>query len=187
MRTRTAIVALWFLLSPAPALASHSISTQHDGLLYLLATERDSYTMYEDVPMEFSVTNVSEEPMVVWHPCVGLGGMSFTIWDPTGPFHPEQEVIWFCCGCFPEAWVDTLGVGDSYARSTSWDMWHIYAEQLIWRPGTHTLQGVVDVATFPDNGDLSEILLLDFEVGEAEAGLPQDEGGSWGRVKALYR
>ncbi len=186
--TRLAAAVLVFaLLVPVLVAASHSTSVQHDGLLYLLATERDTYTMYEYVPMEFSVTNVSEEPMAVWHPCVGLGGMGFAIWDPIGPFHPEQEVIWFCCGCFPAAWTDTLGVGESYSRSLNWDMWHMYAEQLIWRGGTHTLEGKIDMATFPGSVSLADTLFLDFEVLEGAAGMPEGHETRWGRIKALYR
>ena len=186
-RTSIAVAALWFLLLPALVAASHSTSAEHDGLLYYLATERDTYTMYEYVPIEFSVTNVSGEPMVVWHPCVGLGGIGLAVWDPIGPFHPEQEVIWFCCGCFPESWVDTLGVGASYSRTRDWDMWHMYAEQLIWRAGTHTLEGRIDMDTFPGGTSLADTLFLDFEVLEGAAGMPASESIPWGRIKALYR
>ena len=186
--TRSAVAALClFLFLPALVVASHSTSVQHDGLLYFLATERDTYTMYENVPLEFSVTNVSDEPMAVYHPCAGLGGIGLAIWDPIGPFHPEQDVIWFCCGCFTEAWIDTLGVGESYSRSLNWDMWHMYAEQLIWRAGTHTLEGGIDMATFPGYESLADTLYLDFEVLEGAAGMPEGESVRWGRIKALYR
>lgn len=186
--TRSASAALGLLLLlPVLVAASHSTSVEQNGLLYFLATERDTYTMYEFVPTEFSVTNVSDQPMVIYHPCVGLGGLEFVIWDPIGPFHPEQDVIWFCCGCFTSTWIDTLDVGESYDRQRNWGMYHMYAEQLIWRPGTHTLEGGIRMYSLPGYEDLGYTLFLDFEVLEGAAGMPEGESIRWGRIKALYR
>jgi hypothetical protein len=187
-RTRFAAAALCLLaLLPAVVAASHSTSVEHDGLFYYLATERDTYTMYEYVPIEFSVTNVSDQPIAVYHPCVGLGGIGLAIWDPVTPFHPESQIIWTCCGCFTESWIDTLGAGESYSRQKRWDMYHMGADQLIWRAGTHTLEGGIFMLTFPGYASLSDTLFLDFEVLDGAAGMPGDQAARWGGIKALYR
>ncbi len=187
MRPSTRVTVAIFgmlLLLPAQPAASHSSSAEQNGLHYFFETLRDTYTMHEDVPMEYTVTNITEEPMVVFHPCVGLGGMSFAVWDPVDPFHPESHVIWGCCGCFTSAWWDTLDPGESYSRQVTWDMENWHTEEPITRAGTYTLEGQFSASS----GDVSLccVLVLEIEVLSGSTGLAEPEH-SWGNIKALYR
>jgi hypothetical protein len=182
---RHAVIALVLvILGPALLYATHSTVVEHDGLQYFLATERDTYTMYEFVPMDYIVTNITEEPIPIEHPCVGLGGISFVVWDPVTPFHPESEVVWFCCGCFTESWQDTLEPGASYTKHAEWDMYDLYREALIWRSGTYTIEGTFD-AWWGDL-DLSQILELEIEILSGAASVPELPS-TWGAIKALHR
>jgi hypothetical protein len=131
--------------------------------------------------MEYVVTNATQEPMMIVHPCADLGWLEFGVWGPGAPSHPDGQIIWFCCGCFSMSWVDTLDAGESYSRQVTWHMYDLYAEEFIQQPGTYTLVGI-----FSAQGSLDQMLSLEIEVLPGAAELPEPLR-SWGNIKALYR
>ena len=187
MRGLGVVAVLVVLLAAVPAAAVHSVSHEENGLLYWLATTQDTFSMYEYVPVECVVTNVSDATMVIEHPCGGLGGISVSIWNPGTPFHPDPMVMWGCCGCFTVTWIDSLGPGETYARQMVWDMYNMYTEQLIWLDGTYTLKAEILMSSFPEHADLSCELELPFEILECPTAVPEELRASWGHIKALYQ
>jgi hypothetical protein len=180
------IQAILILLVPLVALADHSVSVEQNGLRYFFSTAQDTYVTYEYVPMEFSVTNISGSPMELLLGC-GFPAICFAVWDPSGPFH-ESRIIWVSngCGCFPEPLYYTFGPGESFSDQVLWDMMNLWTEELIWRTGTHTLDGTLWSAQVVDGPNLDLTLSLEVEILPGAASAPE-VCLTWSTIKALYR
>jgi hypothetical protein len=184
--TRSAAVVLAaLLLLPASGAAVHGVSWDENGLNYFFATERDTYTMYENIPIWYTVTNTSGDTMLIEHPCQGLGGISFSVWTPVWQWHPVPTCVWGCCGCFDVMWVDEFGPGETYNRQVTWDMYQ-FNGTLIPHAGSYRLDGEFRAWTYPENVSLCHAFSLYVEILPCPTIVP-DETGSWGTIKALYR
>jgi hypothetical protein len=181
---RATAVLLTLLVLATSAAAEHSASADTNGLHYYFATAQDTYTIGDLIPIEYVVTNVSQDTMVVDHPC-GWPGGSFTykVWAPGPPADPEPRVIWGCCGCSDEMYRDwSFEPGESYSREFSQDT------ENAPRVGTYTLEGRFNAARVvgDDYVNLRYYLSLDFQMIEDTTGLAELEG-TWSTIKALYR
>jgi hypothetical protein len=181
---RAAVVLLTVLLLPTSAASVHSASADSNGLHYYFATARDTYTIGEVIPIDYVVTNVSQDTMVIDHPCNGpSGSFGYQIWAPGPPADPEPRVIWGCCGCFPAMYRDwSFEPGETYSRHFD------RSTDNAPRPGSYTLDGwfgawrVVGDEYEPVGYEFS----LDFQMLEAPTGLAELEG-TWSTIKALFR
>ena len=181
---RAAALILTVVLLPAIAAAAHSATADTNGLHYYFATARDTYTIGEVIPIEYVVTNVSQDTMIVDHPCGGpSGSFSYKIWAPGPPADPEPRVIWGCCGCIDEMYRDwSFEPGESYSRE------FIRDTENAPRAGMYTLDGKFNAARVvgDDYVDLGYEFSLDFQMLEAPTGLAEPEG-TWSTIKALFR
>jgi hypothetical protein len=182
-----AVVLAIFLLLPACAAATHDASWDENGLHYFFATTKDTFTMYEYVPIQYTVTNASQDTLIIEHPCAGLGGTDFAVWAPGTPFHPDPILVWGCCGCLDEDWFDySFEPGESYDRRLTWDMYDMYKETLITRPGTYRIDGTFRAYLWPGHISLRHSFSLYVEILGGAASI-SEETGTWSTIKALYR
>ena len=181
---RAAVVLLTLPLFPMSAVAEHSASADTNGLHYYFATASDTYNFGEVIPIDYVVTNVSQETMFVHHPCDGVSGsFGYQIWAPGPPADPEPRVICGCCGCSPAIYTDwSFEPGESYSR-------HFDRNTISFpRPGTYTLDGWFNAWTGVGGEyvSLSYEFSLDFQLWGGPTGLAELEG-TWSTIKALYR
>jgi hypothetical protein len=182
-----AVVLAALLLLPACAAATHSTSWDENGLHYFFATTKDTFTMYEYVPIEYTVTNTTQDTLIIEHPCSDLGGIDFAVWAPGTPFHPDPILVWGCCGCLDEDWFDdSFEPGESYDRQVNWGMYDMYHETLITRPGTYRLDGRFRAYLWPGRIPLAHAFSLYVEILAGAASVPE-ETGTWSTIKAFYR
>ena len=180
---RAAVVLLTLLLLPMSAVAEHSASADTNGLHYYFATASDTYNFGEVIPIDYEVTNVCEDSIVVYFPCSGPGNsFGYQIWAPGPPADPEPRVICGCCACFPVVGWDWFEPGEMYSR-------HFDRNTISFpRPGTYTLDGWFNAWTEigGEYVSLSYEFSLGFELRGGPTGLADLEG-TWGTIKALYR
>ncbi len=181
---RAVVVLITVLLLPTSAVAEHSASADTNGLHYYFATASDTYNFGEVIPIDYVVTNVSQETMVVHHPCNGISGsFGYQIWAPGPPYDPEPRVICGCCGCFPAIFTDySFEPGEMYSM-------HFDRNTISFpRPGTYTLDGWFNAWTGVGGEyvSLSYEFSLDFQLWGGPTGLAELEG-TWSTIKALYR
>ena len=181
---RAAVVLLTMLLLPMSAVAEHSASADTNGLHYYFATASDTYNFGEVIPIDYVVTNVSQDTMVIDHPCNGISGsFGYQIWAPGPPADPEPRVICGCCGCFPAIYRDwSFEPGEMYSR-------HFDRSTISFpRPGMYTLDGSFNAwrVVGEEYESVSYEFSLDFELWGGPTGLTELEG-RWSTIKALYR
>jgi hypothetical protein len=180
---RVAVVVLAVLL-PVGARAEHSAFADTNGLHYYFATASDTYNFGEVIPIDYVVTNVSEDTMIIDHPCNGISAsFGYQIWAPGPPYDPEPRVICGCCGCFPAIYRDySFEPGESYSR-------HFDRNTISFpRPGTYTLEGWFNAwrVVGTEYESVSHDFSLDFELWGGPTGLAEPEA-TWGTIKALFR
>jgi hypothetical protein len=180
---RAMVVLIAALLLPTSAAAVHSASADTNGLHYYFATASDTCNYGDVIPIDYVVTNISGDSMVVWHPCSNPpGSFGYQIWAPGPPADPEPRVICGCCICFPVIYVEWFGTGEAYSR-------HFDRNTISFpRPGTYTLDGWFNAWTEVGGEyvSLSYEFSLDFEMLGGPTGLAELEG-TWSTIKALYR
>jgi hypothetical protein len=182
-----AVTLVALLLLPGQAAATHSASWDEHGLNYYFATTGDTFAMYEDVPMVYIVSNTTEDTLIIEHPCSGLGGISFIVWSPASGSRPDGGVVWGCCGCFDEDWIDAMEPGETYVRDVDWPMWDMYEEALITEAGTYTLEGEFRAFFFPGHEFIGHAFTLEVGILYPPAATAFELEASWAAIKALYR
>ena len=180
----TAAALLTVLLLSVVATAEYSASADTNGLHYYFATANDTVIFGDVIPIDWVVTNVSQDTMVVAHPCGGpSASFSYLIWAPGPPADPEPRVICGCCGCIDEMYYDlSFEPGESYSR-------HFDRNTISFpRPGTYTLDGFFSAwrVVGEEYQSVSHGFSLDFQMLGGPTGLPELDG-TWSTIKALYR
>jgi hypothetical protein len=180
-------VAAVLLLVPACAGAAHSVSWDENGLNYYFATTKDTFVMYENVPMEYIVTNTSDDTLAVWLSCYyHLPDIEFGVWGPGNPWHPDS-ILYYSTGCADSPWLDyEFAPGEAYAKQVNWGMTDPQHNTLIRRGGTHRLVGMFFAELYPSQQRIDHNFSLEIEILSGAAGAPEPMG-SWGAIKALYR
>jgi len=180
---RAALVLLTSLLLPMSAAAEHSASADTNGLHYYFATANDTLVFGEVMPIDWVVTNVSEDSILVYFPCSGPGNsFTYQIWAPGPPADPAPRVICGCCACFPVVGWDWFEPGEVYSRH------FVRNTETFPRPGTYTLDGWFSAWTMVggEQVPLSYGFSLDFQLWGGPTGLVEPEV-TWSTIKALYR
>ena len=173
-----ALVVLIAVLGAASSTsAQNAVSEEYNGLLHELETDAFMYWMHDPVEISYSVTNVTQDSILLGFSC---GYHAIFIWI----FDPSMTPIWVDPqGCLDVMWGDTLHVGESYSKSPTWHMWNFDIGGYVDEPGTYTIEGELHT-WMPDYAHSVSVTIdiLDPATSVAE-GLPS----TWSRVKSLYR
>ncbi len=163
-------------LSSVVACGQVTVSEMHEGFLHELTVNKAAFVMYENVSIDYTVTNESGEPVWMAFPCSGVS-VRLAVRDM------DDELLWCSpSGCLDSFWDDTLDPGESYARADVWDMYDV-AWWPITEPGIYTVQGALEAFADPH----AHLVSIPITIVDESTGAPEDEAGSWGLIKALYR
>lgn len=174
----TALLTLGVALVAATSAGSQvMVAEMHEGLLHELTVSKTAYVMYEDVSIEYVVTNQSGEPVWMWFPCSGIA-IRIVVRDM------HDELMWVSPdGCLDAFWDDILDAGQSYERADTWDMFDYVAWWPITESGIYTVQGVLTAYNDPH----AYVVSLPITIVDESTVVPETEERSWTTIKALYR
>jgi len=165
------------LVGALDSAAQVSISEEHEGFVHELTADKAVYAMYEDVAIDYTVTNVSGVPVWMSFPCEGIA-VRIGVVDAGG------APLWYSPSwCLDSFWYDTLAPGDAYGWTDSWDMVDYMTWLPITEPGVYTVQGCLEAY----NDSLAHIVSLPITIMDDTTAVPESGEASWSTIKALYR
>ena len=172
-----AAVLITVLGAPQFSSAQNAISEEHNGLLHELQADAFMYWMHDPVELSYSVTNVTQDSIVLGFSC---GYHAIFIWI----FDPSMTPIWTDpLGCLDVMWGDTLHGGQSYSKSPTWHMWNYDIGAYVDEPGTYTIEG--ELHTWMP--DYAHSVSVTIDILDPATSIPEAPPSTWGRVKSLYR
>lgn len=164
-------------LSAAVACGQVTVTEVHEGFRHELAVNSGTFVMYEDVSIDYTVTNESGEPVWMWFPCSGVS-IRVVVRDM------NDDLMWISPdGCLDAFWDDTLDPGESYERGDTWDMFDYASWWPISEPGIYMVQGMLTAYNDPH----AHIVSLPITIVDATTTVPDGDATTWSLIKALYR